>query len=87
MSLTSNVIKEKIESSRIFYRLPSPILKIDGSWQEYSKDILENININEAVDLGGHNPKKIYKTEEQIDESKSKFNIQVLKNIKIRFLR
>ena len=44
---------------------------------------LENININEAVDLGGHNPKKIYKTEEQIDESKSKFNIQVLKKMKI----
>ena len=47
------------------------------NWLEYNDGILAGINNDEAIDLGGHNPKKIYKTEEEIDESKSKFNIQV----------
>lgn len=45
-------------------------------WNNYRELILEPININETRDLGGQNPKQIYKTEEQVDNSKAKTNLQ-----------
>lgn len=50
---------------------------VDLQWQEYVSEILEKINNDENIDLGGHNPKKVYKTDETVDETKSKYNIQV----------
>ena len=38
---------------------------------------MEKINADQSTDLGGQNPKRIYKNEEQIDKSATPNSLQV----------
>lgn len=78
MSLTNDYINKKIQKSYSNTYFSEYFLgNLDALWEKFVNNTLEPINASENIDLGGHNPKKIYKNEEQIDENKSKFNIQV----------
>lgn len=76
LSDTNEFIKEQLSKCKIYEKQIKKIL-LGDCWNYYKENTLEKINADQSKDLGGQNPKRIYKNEEQIDRSATPNSLQV----------